>query len=43
MYITPHLYVVKHSWSFEILNFEMYIFQIFKNLKFHIKKIVNVF
>jgi hypothetical protein len=44
MYITPHLYVVKHScWSFEILNFQMYILWIFKLLEFHIFEIVNVF
>jgi hypothetical protein len=24
MYIIPHLYVLKHSWSFEILNFESF-------------------
>jgi hypothetical protein len=30
MYIIPHLYVVKHSWSFEILNFHMLNFQSFK-------------
>jgi len=43
MYIVSHLYVVKHSWSFEILNFELYIFWIFKVLKIHIFEIVNVF
>jgi hypothetical protein len=43
MYIIPHFYVVKHFWSFEILNFQMYIFWIFKVLKFHIFKIVNFF
>ncbi len=32
----PHLYVVKHSWSFEILKFQMYILWIFKVLEFHI-------
>jgi hypothetical protein len=43
MYIIPHLYVVKHSWSFEILNFQMYILWIFKVLEFHIFEIVKVF
>jgi hypothetical protein len=44
MYIITHLYVVKHSYqSFEILNFQMYIFWIFKVLEFHIFEIVNVF
>jgi hypothetical protein len=43
MYILPHLYVLKHSWSFEILNFQMYILWIFKGLKFHIFEIANVF
>jgi hypothetical protein len=42
MYIILHLYVVKHSWSFEILNFQVYILWIFKILEFHILKIVNV-
>jgi hypothetical protein len=36
MYIIPHLYVVKHSLSFEIMNFQMYTPWIFKVLKFHI-------
>jgi hypothetical protein len=39
----PHLYVIKHSWSFEILTFQMYILWIFKILEFHIFKIVNFF
>jgi hypothetical protein len=43
MYIIPHLYVVKHSWSFEILNLKMYIIWKFKVLEFHILKFVNVF
>jgi hypothetical protein len=40
MYIIPHLCVAKHSWNFEILNFQMYIFWIFKVLKFHTFEIV---
>jgi hypothetical protein len=43
MYIIPHLYVLKHSWNFDILNFQMYIFWIYKVFKFHIFKIKNVF
>jgi len=43
MYIIPHLYVVKHFWSFEILNFQMYILWIFKVLELHIFEIVNDF
>ncbi len=43
MYIIPHLYVVKHFWSFGIQNFQMYILWIFKVLKFHIFEIVNFF
>jgi hypothetical protein len=43
MYIIPLLYVIKHSWSFEILNFQMYILWIFKLLGFHIFEILNVF
>jgi hypothetical protein len=43
MYIIPHLYVVKHFWSFEIFKFQMYILWIFKVLEFHIFEIVNVF
>jgi hypothetical protein len=43
MYIIPHLYVANHSWSFEILNFQMYILWIFKVLEFHIFEIMNVF
>jgi hypothetical protein len=43
MYIIPHLYAVKHSWSFEILNFQMYILWIFKVLEIHIFEIVNFF
>jgi hypothetical protein len=43
MYIISHLYVVKHFWSFQILNFQMYILWIFKVLKFHIFEIVNFF
>jgi hypothetical protein len=39
MYIISHLYVAKHSWSFEILNFQTYILWIFKILKFHIFEI----
>jgi hypothetical protein len=42
MYIILHLYVVKHSRSFEILKFQMYILWIFKILKLHVFKIVNV-
>jgi len=38
MYMISHLYVVKHSWSFQ-----MYIFWIFKVLKFHIFEIVVFF
>jgi hypothetical protein len=34
MYIIPHLYVVKHSWSFEILNFWMNILWIFEIVNF---------
>jgi hypothetical protein len=43
MYIIPHLYVVKHSWSFEFLNFQMYIFWIFKVLEFHTFEIMIFF
>jgi len=43
MYITPHLYVVKHFWNFDILNFQMYILWIFKVLNFHIFEIVIFF
>jgi hypothetical protein len=43
MYIILHLYLVNHSWSFKILNFQMYILWIFKILDLHILKIVNVF
>jgi hypothetical protein len=43
MYIIPHLYVVKHFWSFENLNFQVYILWIFKVLELHVLKIVNVF
>jgi len=43
MYIIRLLYVIKHFWSFEILNSQMYIFWIFKVLRFHMFEIVNVF
>jgi hypothetical protein len=43
MSIIPHSYVVEHSWSFEVLNFQVYILWIFKILKYHIFEIVNVF
>jgi len=38
MDIIPHLHVVKHSWNFEIPNFQVYILKIFK---FHIFEIVK--
>jgi hypothetical protein len=43
MYIITHLYVVKFSWSFEILKFLVYILWIFKVLEFHVFEMVNVF
>jgi hypothetical protein len=43
MYIIPHLYVVKHFWNFDILNFQMYILWNFKVLNFHIFEIVIFF
>jgi hypothetical protein len=43
MYIILHLYVVKHFWSFEVMNFQVYILRIFKVLKIHILEIVNIF
>jgi hypothetical protein len=43
MYIITHLYVVKDSWSFEILKQLWNITWIFKVLEFHIFKNMNVF
>jgi len=43
MYIIPHIYVVKRSWNFEHLNFQMYVLWILKVLQFHIFEIVNFF
>jgi len=43
MYIITHLYVVKDSWSSEILKQFWSIFWILKVLEFHIFKSMNVF
>jgi len=43
MYIITHLYVVKDSWSFEILKQFWNIHWIFKILEFHIFKSISVF
>jgi hypothetical protein len=43
MYIITHLYVVKDSWSSKILKQFWNILWIFKVLKFHIFKSMNVF
>jgi hypothetical protein len=43
MYIITHLYVVKDSWSFEILKQFWNILWISKVLEFHILKSMNVF